>query len=259
MNMLQIKDELDPRLEPFRRVRDVLARQAGEIIIDSARVVERYLKLGLPLKSLLSHSSFLEEKEKLISAYPNADVFTCDRELLTKIVGYRLHSGVIAIGERPKDVDISEVGSTVIFLNGVNNSENVGAILRNALAFGATDLVVDSLSCSPWVRRCIRVSMGAVFKCRIHHTTNALETVAKLKKNSYKVFAATYSEMSQDINRVKIPDRRVVIIGCEGDGIQPELAAAADQHIHVEMNDGIDSLNAAVASGIILHHFRSSR
>lgn len=247
----------DHRFLKFQSVRDSSLRKNHEIIIDSARVVLRYLKLGLPLQAIIAPRRFLEDHSHLLSQNPGAQIFTASKDILASIVGYRIHSGVIAIGQRPKDVSFDDLHNRVIFLNGVNNSENIGAIVRNGLAFGAQTIVADPYSCSPFVRRSIRVSMGAVFKCKVLHCSDGHETLQQLKQLGYTIYAAQLSEKSIDLRSiVAIPKKCVLVIGREGDGIDPKIAALADESIHIAMNDGIDSLNAAVATGILLHYLR---
>jgi tRNA G18 (ribose-2'-O)-methylase SpoU len=252
----EILDQTDDlRLKPFQQVRDSLLRQKDEVLIDSAKVVCRYLKLGFPLKTLIAPESFICEQKDLLKHWPEAQVLAANRKVLESIVGHKIHSGVTALGARPQDVSLGALGDRIIFLNGVNNSENVGTIARNALAFGATSIIADQHSCSPYVRRSIRVSMGSVFKCKIHHCTNALMALHELKLLGYHIFAASFNNRSVDVRSVRVPQKSVLIIGCEGDGLQGEVEDFADQCIHISMQDGIDSLNAAVASGILLHHF----
>lgn len=252
----EILDQTDDlRLKPFQQVRDSLLKQNQEILIDSSKVVSRYLKLGLPLKTLIATENFIHAHRDLLKSYPEADILAANRKVLESIVGHKIHSGVTALGHRPFDIPLQDLDDHIVFLNGVNNSENVGTIARNALAFGAKSIIADPLSCSPYVRRSIRVSMGSVFKCKVHHCSDTLAALKELKSLGYYIFAASYSDRSKDVRSIVAPKKSVLIIGCEGDGLQDEVEAFADQCIHISMQDGIDSLNAAVASGILLHHF----
>ena len=81
---------------------------------------------------------------------------------MNKIVGFKLHSGVMAIGKQPVDVNLSELESPVVVMNGIINSENVGSIIRNCAAFGFESIITDKQTSSPYLRRAVRVSMGAV-------------------------------------------------------------------------------------------------
>ncbi|SMF83180.1 TrmH family RNA methyltransferase [Pseudobacteriovorax antillogorgiicola] len=253
-----ITETNDQRLDIYRLQKDGPLRQEGKIIVDSARVVERLLKTPIQLKKLLASEAFITKNRDLLEWHPAAEINSCSPEIMTSIVGHRIHSGVIAIAERPSDTPLEQLGSRIIFLNGVNNAENVGAIIRNGLAFGAPSIIADGLSCSPFVRRSIRVSMGAIFKMKSFHCQLALPCLKELKQLGYQIFTASLNEFSCDLRSVEFPKKAVLVIGCEGDGIQAEVEAFADQAIHIPMAGGIDSLNAAVASGIFLHAMMGS-
>lgn len=246
----------NPILETFRLQKDSLLRQRGEVLLDSAKIVERFLKTSLKLKVLVAHESFLEQNAELIEKQGDAKIFLAAKDIMESIVGFRIHSGVIALGERPADTPLEELDDHIVFLNGVNNSENIGAIARNALAFGAQSIIADPQSCTPFVRRSIRVSMGAVLKCKLHHSSNGLASIETLKGLGYKIFGATLSQKSIDLHKTKFPKKSVLVIGQEGDGIHQDIEAELDQGVHIAMEDGIDSLNAAVASGIFLHKMK---
>ena len=100
--------------------------------------------------------------------------------------------------------------------------------------------------------------MGSIFKMKTYHPSDSAECIKELKSLGYSIFAANYHENSVDLRNYKFPKKSVLIIGCEGDGVQPEIDHLSDKSLHIEMDEGIDSLNAAVASGIFLHHMCSN-
>ena len=122
-----VSDPTDATLQQFRQMADQdLARQ-NLMIVDSDKVVERLLIHHVPLRALLCTESFLTFFQM---TYPSLcqqiDVFTAPRQVMETIIGHRLHHGVIAIAERPNNVQLEQLGPRVVALNGVNNSENVG-------------------------------------------------------------------------------------------------------------------------------------
>ena len=98
----------DARLGKFRLQKDGLLRQEQEIIVDSARVVERLLKMKIPIKAILLNRDFLDSNLQLISSH-GAKVYLSNKVVMESIVGHRIHSGVIAIAQRPKDIPLTEL------------------------------------------------------------------------------------------------------------------------------------------------------
>ena len=102
---------------------------------------------------------------------------------MNSIIGFKLHTGIIAICKQPEPTKIDPLSSPVVILNGIINSENVGSIVRNCSAFGINSLISNKQTSSPFLRRAVWVSMGAVFGLNYYYTYNLEETINELKKN----------------------------------------------------------------------------
>src|SRR4029077_480104 len=96
-------------------------------------------------------------------------------EQLKDVVGYRLHGGVMALGTVPDEKPIS--GTLHVALDGLSDAEDVGAILRTCAAFGVDGVIVGPDSASPWLRRAVRVSMGAPIVVPVHTTRDLAGTI----------------------------------------------------------------------------------
>lgn len=257
MKIETIKNIEDPTLSIFKMQRDSVLRQRQEVLLDSAKVVERYIKAGHQIKQLLAYEDYFQEKSELLESLYDCQFFVASPEVLKELVGHSVHSGVIALGSRPKDLPLEDLGPKIVLLNGVNNSENIGAITRNALAFGAKSILACPRACSPFVRRAIRVSMGSIFKCKVHHSKDICSSIKQLKSMGYSIFGASLDKSSAEIKSVQFPEKSVLVIGEEGHGIEEKVHLELDQSTYIQMEEGIDSLNAAVASGIFLHQMSS--
>lgn len=254
MKPIKITHEDDSQLELFKSQKDFPLRREGLMLVDTARVVDRLLAAKIPIKALLGPAEYLQQVISEGKVGPDVTLLECGTKVLEAIYGYPIHSGVIALAHRPKDTELSQLDDTILFLNGVNNAENVGALVRNCLAFNARSICIDPQSCSPFVRRSIRVSMGSIFKCKTHHCHDLTASLQALKSLGYKIFAAHLSPRSQELKTISFPKKSVLLLGCEGEGISPHALQQVDQEVFIPMDKGIDSLNVAVAGGIFLHH-----
>lgn len=253
MNLVSIHSIDDPRIQAFAAQRDVWARMNGEIVVDSGRVVTRLLKQNILIKAIFASPEYYAASIDLVASHPQTTCYVAPHSLLEQVIGHRLHQGVMALAERPADIAQSQLGPRIVALNGVNNAENVGAILRSAHAFGIEGILVDSGSCSPWVRRAIRVSMGSVFKLNIHHTDNLAGTLSLFIEDGYSVWATGETGPAPRPQDVPWGERAVLVLGCEDSGVAHEIQALATGHVRIPIAVGIDSLNASVAAGILLH------
>lgn len=156
----------------------------------------------------------------------------------------------MALGLKPPNTPLTEMQGAALVLNGVVDPENVGAIIRSAVAFGIRNLIVDTYTSPPYLRRTIKVSRGALFQMNLHITSD-LPLLLKDKPG----VATSLSDHAIPLNRATLPKDPYFIFGRESTGIDPEVLDAALLHIKIPIDPIVDSLNVAVASGIILYHF----
>lgn len=237
----------------FKEQRDHKLRSSGKMIVDSAKVVKRLLKNSISIDLLLCTKNFYEANQTLI-AQANLDELCILEDKDTRdIVGHRIHQGVMALAHRPEDVIIDKLGDKVLILNGVNNAENVGAICRSALAFGVDSIIIDASSCSPFVRRSIRVSMGSVFKMNFLHTDDLKNLLNELHDKDYSIVSASNDENALKLNNIDFKKKTALVLGNEGDGVDEAIKKLSEYVVKIPINPEVDSLNVAIASSILLY------
>ena len=139
-------------------------------------LVRRLLASPYAVHSLLVEEGKLDRIAALVpSATP---VYIAPEPLVRAILGYKFHSGVMACGVRPAEVSLTDLKPdgpgpiTLLVCPDLNNSSNLGSIIRSAAALGAAGLLLGPECCDPFWRMSIRVSMGAVFRLPIVRTTD---------------------------------------------------------------------------------------
>jgi|JI9StandDraft_1071089.scaffolds.fasta_scaffold01748_14 tRNA G18 (ribose-2'-O)-methylase SpoU len=224
-------------------------RDLGPYFIgEGEEVVKALFKSNLEVISLLMEERYLEK----LTIPPHVKIDLATKEELTKITGYKMHQGVMALGLKPPNADLEELEGAALVLNGVIDPENVGAIVRNAVAFGIRNLIVDTYSSPPYLRRTIKVSRGALFQMKVH-TTIDLPLLLKGKD----AVATSLSSSSIPLASAILPKAPYFIFGRESTGIDQEVLAAAKLTVKIPIDPIVDSLNVAVASGIILYHYKA--
>ena len=215
-----LKDMPKEYLELFSEQRDHPLKKRGQILVDSAKVVKRLLRANFKLEFLCSTQKFYDENKNLIDGSSIEKICILDENMTRSFTGHRIHGGVMALASRPEDIEISSLSDKILVLNGVNNAENVGAICRSALSFGVDTVVVDSKSCSVWLRRAIRVSMGSVFKMNFIHTDDIVSLLKELKNRSYQISSASNDIDSVCVRDVSFAKKSVLVLGNEGEGVE---------------------------------------
>jgi TrmH family RNA methyltransferase len=258
--LISIIDPNDVRMSAFAAQRDHYFKSRNEIIVDSAQVVVRLIEEPLAIRSVWATADFYQRfgAELMKRAEADASFYISEHHVLEQVVGHRLHQGIMVIAERPADTPLPLLGNKIVILAGVNNAENTGAILRNCHAFGVDSVLVDPVGSSPWVRRSIRVSMGSAFKLKIHHSADLKSDLVSLKERGYKIYSTGNYEHALPLPEIKWSTRCAVIIGSEFTGVDEEVQKSSDAVIKIPVAPTIDSLNAAVASGVMLFHWSLS-
>lgn len=169
-------------------------------------------------------------------------------ELSEYITDTKTPQGMFAVAERFGS-PIPENAKRLVVLDGVQDPGNVGTIIRAAEAFG-TDAVLYSPTCADkFSPKTLRASMGSVFRIPVQYYSDAENLRGFL--NGFTVYGAMLDETAKRLGEVKFPEKTAIVIGSEGSGISPEIAAVCDEKIYIPIQ-GAESLNAAMAASVLL-------
>lgn len=251
----------DPRIAAYRNLKDrELHRPAGQFIAEGEFVVRRLLASDFPVRSVLLAERHVERIAPLVPAA--VPVYAAPAPLVSRIVGFRFHSGVIACGCRKPPLSLDETAATwsdpvtVVVLPEVISTANLGALLRISAAFGASAVVLGERCCDPFYRQSIRVSMGAVFRLKLVQSADLAADLRRLREAwGVELAAAVLDEGAEVLSRAARGGRLGLLFGNEACGLGSEHAAVCDRRITIPMGLGVDSLNVAAAAAVFLYHF----
>lgn len=258
-----------PELEPYRTLRRPLDHQkAGIFVAEGEKVVRRLLASSLTINSFLLTPQWLTALDSELhlrfkEAVP--PIYVAEQELLESIVGHNLHQGIMAIARIPAHRTLPEALNEVhtphllLALDGLVNSENVGVAVRNSAAFGVDAIVVGETSSSPYLRRAVRNSMGAVFQIPIVHVDNLKESLQTLAEKYKTRIIAAHPRGRKSIQEADFLGNICIVFGNEGEGISEEVLSVCDQTIGIPMLNETDSLNVSSASAVFLYEARKQR
>jgi tRNA G18 (ribose-2'-O)-methylase SpoU len=180
------------------------------------------------------------------------------------IVGFDVHRGCLAAGDRTQPSSIDDVltaaasSSFIVVVDGVSNADNMGAIFRNARAFGAGGVLLSPACCDPLYRKAIRVSIGATLLVPYAVLGAWPEGLRVIQRHGYQVAALTVRDDAVELDRFAdvMPPRLAWLLGHEGHGVSQGAAAIADVAVRIPMVPGADSINVAAAAGIAMYFSR---
>ena len=262
--VIPIDDPADPRLADYMALRDAALRvraepAAGVFIAEGKLVIRRLVDSTYPVRSLLLTPQRVRDLADVV-ARTVAPVYVAEREVVRATVGFDLHRGAVAAGQRlplPHPDEILATATTIAVLEGVNDHENLGAIFRSASALGVDALLLCPRSSDPLYRRCVRVSMGEVLSLPFTRLEPWPDALAKVSAAGFRLLALTPRSGATPITDVNVSagERVALLFGAEGPGLSDDAIRAADELVGIPLRPGIDSLNVGHAAAIAFHRF----
>lgn len=257
MHLLAIDDPADPRLDDFRDLTDADVRpdRRGVVIAEGVNVVDRLARSPYPVRAVIG------VPERLVALQPvleplDVPVYSVDKWTLSSVVGFRVTRGVLASADRPPPVSSAALltrGERIVVLEGLNDFENLGALFRNAAAFGVDAVLLDPRCADPLYRRSVRVSMGHALTVPFAVLDGPWPASLSALRD-FSVLAMTPDPSATPLREIDVPKRWAVLLGAEGPGLSDGAMAAADLRVRIPMAEGVDSLNVATAAAVAFAH-----
>lgn len=200
----------------------------------------------------------------------NANSGSIDKKLLYEIAKYeciyvskkvfdlisevKTPQGILAVIEKQNSEDkIDYKQDVIVVLDGIQDPGNLGTILRTIDSVGLNQVIVSKETADAYNPKVVRSTMGAIFRVNIIESENLIDTLKNMKKHKYKVMA-TSLETQNSIYDVEY-NKKVLVIGNEANGVSQEILDYADEKIKIPMLGKTESLNASVATAVILYEY----
>jgi tRNA G18 (ribose-2'-O)-methylase SpoU len=257
--------------------------QQGIFIAEGTKVVQRLLESNFTVVSMVMPEPWLLEFQPLLEKRPeNVIVYLAEKKLLESLTGFSLFQGVLAVGKIPAPVSFENVltdsphPQLFVAIDALTNAENLGAITRNCVAFGVQALIVGETSSSPFLRRSVRNSMGAILQLPVielarlgqwrpqgvqSHTTalTLVECLKEFRARGIRCIAAHPHTNKRVLSQAEFKGDCCIVLGSEGDGLSPAVLAACDDAVAIPMPPHVDSLNVAAAAAVFLYEVNRQR
>jgi tRNA G18 (ribose-2'-O)-methylase SpoU len=256
-----------PALAPYRTMRRQLDhRQQHIFVAEGVKVVQRLLESRFSVVSVLLTPEWLTHFEPLLRARPEPIVaFTAEKNAMQDLTGFSMYQGVLAVGRIPPPPTLADALARsprprlLAAVDAVSSAENLGGLMRNAVAFGVQVLLVGETSASPYLRRAVRSSMGAIFHLPVIEVLNLVETLRALRTQKVLCVAAHPHAERRTIHQVDLAGDCCLVFGSEGYGLSPRVLEACDDAVAIQMSAHVDSLNVGSASAVFFYEAQRQR
>ncbi|MGN6609053.1 MAG: TrmH family RNA methyltransferase [Jatrophihabitans sp.] len=229
----------------------------GIVIAEGVNVVERLASSPYPVRAVIGVPARLEVLAPALAAV-DAPAYAVDKWTLSQVVGFRVTRGVLASADRiaePALPDLLARSRRIVVLEGLNDFENLGALFRNAAAFGVDAVLLDERCADPLYRRSVRVSMGHALRVPFATLSDPWPAALRMLRDAgFELLAMTPRAAAARLRDVVPPARWAVLLGAEGPGLTEVALGAADRLVRIPMAGGVDSLNVATAGAVAFAH-----
>lgn len=260
---IPISDLDDPRLEPYRDLKQKSREiQARYFIAEGEKLVSRLLVSRFPVASVVISDRYELGNMLNPSTLAGTEVYVVEHERIEALIGFRFHRGILACGRRLPGVSLDEILSPdhrarlFVVCPRIHDPENLGTILRTSAAFGVDAVLVGKECPDLFSRRILRVSMGSVLEQKIFRSEDLARDLRLLVDGwGFELAATVLEPRAQPLGNAVRSPRFALLFGTEGDGLSRQWLELCQRRLTIPMAPGTDSLNVAVAVGIVLHHF----
>jgi tRNA G18 (ribose-2'-O)-methylase SpoU len=284
LNIRKIASFDSHELQPYATMRRPLEHERqGIFVAEGTKVVRRLLESQFTVVSIVLPDKWLEDFQPLLEARTEPiTIYLAEKKLLETLTGFSMFQGVLAVGKIPPPVSLDDILSQnqkpllFVAVDALTNAENLGALVRNCVAFGVQALIVGETSSSPFLRRAVRNSMGAIFqlpvievgtaRCAVRSSqrddptkTTLVECLHELRQHDVRCIAAHPHADKKFLSQADFSGDCCLVFGSEGDGISSPVLAACDEAVAIPMPPTVDSLNVGAAAAVFLYEASRQR
>jgi TrmH family RNA methyltransferase len=232
----------------------------GLSIAEGFHLFEEALRSGCEIPVVIASEACRETVERQVGELSSTRIIVLPAQLFQGITSTETPQGVMALVRMPEwSVDqVFRGESLVVVLDGLQDPGNAGAIVRAAEAFGATGLLFLKGSASPWNPKTLRASAGSLFRLPFVAGLDTGRAKTTLREHRVAVYAAMpYTPERRQAAAADFVRRCAIIVGSEGRGISKELYGLGED-VAIPTT-GVESLNAAVATSVLLYEASRQR
>lgn len=233
-NNQKIKDAASLKLKKYRQ-------EKGLFLMEGLKNLEMALRFG-NVKTIFTSVGLPKIGKQDI------EVYQVNEEIIRKLATSENPEGVVFVCEFLKPKKDKKDYHKIIYLDHVSDPGNLGTIIRTAVAFNYDAVILSEGSVEIYNEKVLAASKGAIFAIDIFNDDIA--------NYDYPIIVSTLNEKSVPLNKSKKPDNFVLVLGNESHGVSKEICEKATDFVKIEMSDNIDSLNVAIAAGILMNFYK---
>lgn len=229
-----------------KKVRD----KTGTFLVEGFHLVEEAFKADVVMDLIISEDIDFPSWD-----YGDIPVFIVTKEIVHHLKDTETSQGIFALCKQKSWEENVAKANTFIALDGIQDPGNLGTIIRTADAAGIDAIIIGEGTVDVYNPKVLRSAQGSHFHLPIVKRP-LLESIEELKKRDIPVYGTALDDA---VNYREIPsfqDQFCLIVGNEGNGVRKEVLETTDTNLYIPILGNSESLNVAVAAGILMYHLR---
>ena len=230
--------------------------QESKYIIEGIKLVKEAIEEKAKISKIVVCEDCLNDgtlEQSLMYEIARFDCIGVTEKVFKTITDVATPQGILAVIEKNTNSQIEYNEDIIVVLDGIQDPGNLGTILRTVDSVNLKQIILSEKCADAYNPKVVRSTMGAIFRVNIIESKNIIETLKEIKKNKFKIMA-TSLETDNSIYTIDY-NKKAIVIGNEANGVSKEVLSLADEKVKIPMLGKTESLNAAVATGVILYEY----
>lgn len=245
-------------IKNIRKLKEKKYRDANnEYLIEGIKLIKEAVEEKAKIKLIVVCEESIEDgdiDQKLLYEIAKYDCIYVNKKVFSILTDVQNPQGILAVIEKKNNEEnINYKEDIIVVLDVIQDPGNLGTILRTIDSVGLSQVIVSKETADSYNPKVVRSTMGAIFRVNVIESEDLLKTLKNLKKHKYKIMA-TSLETNNSIYDVEY-NKKVIVIGNEANGVSKNVLEYADEKIKIPMLGKTESLNASVATSIILYEY----
>ncbi len=256
--MQRISSKDNEFIKHVKKLKDKKYReQSNEYVIEGIKLVEEAINENAKIKQIVICEECTKTQEiskKLMYEIASFDCIYVTENVFNNITEVKNPQGILAVIERKNsENEINYNEDIIVALDGIQDPGNLGTILRTVDSIGLKQILVSKETADVYNPKVVRSTMGAIFRVKVIECEDLEKTLKEIKKHKYEI-VVTSLQTNESIYDIEY-NKKVIVIGNEANGVSKEIQEMADKKVKIPMLGKTESLNASVATGVVLYEY----
>ena len=228
----------------------------GEYVIEGIKLINEAIKEKANVKTIIVCDNCNKEAITQNSMYEVAkqNCIYVDEKVFNSITEVKNPQGILAVVGKPEgNKEINYKEDMIVILDDLQDPGNLGTILRTVDSVGLSQIIMSKRSGDVYNSKVVRSTMGAIFRVNVIESENLKDTIKEIKKHKFNVIS-TSLDTDKSLYDIEL-NKSAIIVGNEANGVSKEIQELSDTKIIIPMLGKTESLNASVATGVVLYEY----